>query len=64
MINVIKINDINKLPETSIQYSASDPATIIEAYKKKYNRTPEKIIHYSNESGSWQFYSIPHEVTE
>lgn len=62
MINVIKINDIRKLPETSVQYSASDPLTIIEAYKRKYKKTPDKIIHYSNQSGSWQFYSIPHEV--
>lgn len=62
MIQVVEINDINKLPATSVQYSASDPVTILEAYKRKYKRTPDRILHYVSPLGNWNFYSIPHEV--
>ena len=60
MINVITVTDINKLPETSIQYSASDPMEILESYRKKYGRNPDRMLHYVSPLGNWQFYSIPH----
>ena len=62
MINVIEINDMQKLPATSVQYSASDPVHIIEAYRAEYKRTPEKIFHFVSRLGNWNFYSIPMEV--
>lgn len=61
MIKVETINDIRQLPETSVQYSSSDPVQIVDAYRKKYKRTPEKVIHYVSPLGNWQFYSIPME---
>ena len=62
MIKVEEVNDLNKLPETSVQYSASDPVHIVDAFVKKYKRVPEKMYHYVSPLGNWQFYSIPMEV--
>ena len=63
MIRVIEINDITKLPETSVQYSASDPVVILESYRQKYGRSPDSMIHYVSRLGNWNFYAIPHEDT-
>jgi hypothetical protein len=60
-IKVEVVRDLRLLPKASIQYSASDPAEIIESFKRKYKRNPDKILHYVSPIGNWQFYSIPME---